>query len=76
MNTFTQGFFVCDMCRHVDCISLAYPSHDFTKGPPAPWRCTTCQGKPWHDYFERHLLQDGETVVNRCNSGAFNISLG
>lgn len=74
--------FVCDLCNIVDSVELAYPSKDFTKGPPKPWRCTQCQGHPWHDVFPRTPYQKNNDyipegdIVNRVSENTPHIGLG
>lgn len=52
------GLFVCNRCNCLDSVELAEPDED--------WLCTTCQGKPWHELFEKRPYDPEEHfVVNR-----------
>jgi hypothetical protein len=51
--------FQCTQCKCMDLINEAYPDRDFqTEGPPSPWLCTLCQGRPWHGKIQRIVPPD------------------
>lgn len=59
--------FVCDKCNTVDAVEIAYPQGPLAV-PKKEWLCTCCQGKSWHDLFEKEQYRpEMDIVVNRPN---------